>query len=310
MAAMNPFRRDFRQHTGADPRLLGEVEDLLQLAIREDNDIRGDITSAALIPESVPGAAEVAAREEGVVAGNAVAPAVLKAVDPALEWKPALEDGAPVMPGKKIGTIIGPVRTMLTAERLLLNMLGRLSGIATLTRAYVNEVAGTGARVYDTRKTTLGWRYLEKYAVHCGGGCNHRTGLFDAILIKDNHLAFAHEEGLSPAEAVRRGKAYAAEHFRPEEDLPLIEVEVDSLEQLRSVLTAEPDIVLLDNMTPELLSQAVQIRNAAGSGAELEASGGINLKTIRAAAESGVDRISVGALTHSARSLDIGLDWI
>ena len=310
MTAMNPSRKDFRQHTGTDPRLLGEVEDLLRLAIREDNDIRGDITSAALIPESVPGAAGGAAREEGVVAGNAVAPAILKAVDPALEWKPALADGTPVMPGGKIGTIAGPVRTMLTAERLLLNMLGRLSGIATLTRAYVGEVAGTGARVYDTRKTTLGWRYLEKYAVHCGGGCNHRTGLFDAILIKDNHLAFSQTEGLSPAEAVQRSKAYVAGHFRAGENLPLIEVEVDSLEQLKNVLTAEPDIVLLDNMTPELLAEAVRIRDAAGSRAELEASGGISLKTIRAAAESGVDRISVGALTHSARSLDIGLDWL
>lgn len=310
MTAPAPSRKDFRQHTGTDPRLLAETADLLKLAIREDNDLRGDITSAALIPESVSGAAVVAAREEGVVAGNAVAPAILKAVDPALEWKPALGDGAPVMPGKKIGTITGPVRTMLTAERLLLNLLGRLSGIATLTRAYVAEVAGTGARVYDTRKTTLGWRYLEKYAVHCGGGFNHRTGLFDAILIKDNHLAFSQTEGLSPADAVRRSKAYAAEHFRGEEDPPLIEVEVDSLEQLRSVLTAEPDIVLLDNMTPDLLAEAVRIRNAAGSRAELEASGGINLKTIRAAAESGVDRISVGALTHSARSLDIGLDWL
>lgn len=304
-------RRDFYQHTGTDPRLAEEVRGLLKLAIWEDNGENGDITSRALIPEAIPGGAIVAVREEGVAAGMAVAPLILEAVDPELVWTPIARDGDAVRPGMKLGTITGPVLTMLTAERLLLNLVGRLSGIASLTRTYVDRIAGTKARIYDTRKTTLGWRFLEKYAVHCGGGCNHRTGLFDAMLIKDNHLAFAHETGLTPAEAVRRGKAYVEKTFASvsESERPLIEVEVDSLEQLKDVLTADPDIVLLDNMSPALMKEAVRMRDGAGSRAELEASGGINLNTVRAAAESGVDRVSVGALTHSARSLDIGLDW-
>ena len=218
-------------------------------------------------------------------------------------------DGEAVAPGEAIGVLTGPVREMLTAERLLLNLMGRLCGIATLTARYVEAVEGTGAKIYDTRKTTLGWRYLEKYAVHCGGARNHRSGLYDAVLIKDNHLAFTGEKGLTPADAVRRAKEYVRQYADASGNLPLIEVEVDSLEQLKSVLTAEPDIVLLDNMPPETMREAVAIRRAAGSGAQLEASGGINLETVRAAALSGVDRVSVGALTHSAISLDIGLDW-
>jgi nicotinate-nucleotide pyrophosphorylase (carboxylating) len=303
-------RKDFYQHTGPSAHLIEGVRRLLDLAVWEDNDTRGDITSAALVPDTARGRAAVTVREEGVVAGVVVADRVLAAVDASLVWEPKIEDGASVVPDDVIGIIAGPVRTMLTAERILLNMLGHLSGIATLTRAYVREIAGTGAHLYDTRKTTLGWRYLEKYAVRCGGGRNHRTGLFDAILIKDNHLAFIDEEGFSPAEAVRRAAAYAAGHCASSGELPLIEVEVDSLEQLKNVLAAEPDIVLLDNMTPETLREAVALRDAAGSAARLESSGGVNLKTIRAIALSGVDRISVGALTHSARSLDIGLDWV
>lgn len=283
---------------------------MIRLAIWEDNEDAGDLTSRALIPDGDAGSASVVSRENGIVAGLAAAETILRSVDPRLTWTSFRRDGDRVAPGDRVGKISGPVRTMLTAERLLLNLIGRLSGIATLTARYVDEIQGTGARIYDTRKTTLGWRRLEKYAVRRGGGFNHRTGLFDAILIKDNHLAFSRREGLTPAEAVRRGKDFIAERFgRNGDALPLVEVEVDSLDQLKNVLPANPDIVLLDNMTPDLLREAVRIRNESGSTAELEASGGINLETVRAKAESGVDRISVGALTHSVHSLDLGLDW-
>jgi nicotinate-nucleotide pyrophosphorylase (carboxylating) len=207
----------------------------------------------------------------------------------------------------------------LTSERTILNLLGRLSGIATLTRQYVDAVAGTKARIYDTRKTTAGWRRLEKYAVGCGGGHNHRTGLYDAILIKDNHLAVGRDEvgsaGFSPAQAVRKARTFLAQQMAGEvprgapDPQMIVEIEVDSLAQLMEVLPERPDIVLLDNMTAELLREAVAIRDASGGAAELEASGGVNLQSVRAIAETGIERISVGALTHSAVNLDVALDW-
>ena len=306
---MNQTKRDFSQQNW-DAALQAETEKLIRLAIWEDNETAGDLTSQALVPDGDIGEASVVSRENGIVAGLAAAETILRLVDPRLSWLGVRRDGDRVTPGDAVGKISGPVRTMLTAERLLLNLVGRLSGIATLAARYVEEVTGTGARIYDTRKTTLGWRRLEKYGVRCGGGFNHRTGLFDAVLIKDNHLAFAHEEGLTPAEAVRRGRDFITARFGQDGGtLPLVEVEVDSLDQLKNVLSENPDIVLLDNMTPGLLREAARIRNESGSDAELEASGGIHLETVRAAAESGVERISVGALTHSARSLDLGLDW-
>jgi nicotinate-nucleotide pyrophosphorylase (carboxylating) len=204
----------------------------------------------------------------------------------------------------------------LTAERLVLNLLGRLSGIATLTRKYVDAVAGTQSRIYDTRKTTPGWRRLEKYAVRCGGGCNHRTGLFDAVLIKDNHLAVGKEATDStarytPAEAVARARRFIEEQApEPAQGPMIVEVEVDTLEQLDEVLAAGPDLVLLDNMTPAQLREAVRHRDARNPTVELEASGGVRLETVRQIAQSGVDRISVGALTHAAVWLDFGLDWL
>ena len=229
-------------------------------------------------------------------------------IDPELKWNPSVEDGARVSKGDKLGVVSGPTLSMLTAERLLLNLVGRLSGVATQARRYVDAIAGTKAHIYDTRKTTLGWRRLEKYAVRCGGARNHRTGLYDAILIKDNHLAFGGISDFGPAEAVRRARKYLEEKFqgRP---LPMLEIEVDSLEQLAQVLPENPDVVLLDNMSPETMRQAVAMRDASGSSAELEASGGITLETARAKAESGVERVSVGAITHSAKTFDIGLDW-
>jgi nicotinate-nucleotide pyrophosphorylase (carboxylating) len=193
----------------------------------------------------------------------------------------------------------------------VLNFIGRLSGVATNTSRYVAAVAGTKARVFDTRKTTPGWRRLEKYAVHCGGGVNHRTGLYDAVLIKDNHLALAADEHITPAEAVRRAKAFLAETAAQRDQAELlVEIEIDSLDQFDAVLGAGPVIVLLDNMRPDKLHAAVTRRNDLAPAIQLEASGGVSLSTVRAIAETGVDRISVGEITHSAPALDVALDWL
>jgi nicotinate-nucleotide pyrophosphorylase (carboxylating) len=207
-----------------------------------------------------------------------------------------------------LATLAGPAGSLLTTERVLLNLLGRLSGIATLTRRFVDAVAPSPVRIYDTRKTTPGWRRLEKYAVRQGGGWNHRMGLFDAVLIKDNHLAVAAAAGsnLTPTEAVRWVRQHVGDSFPA---AGILEVEVDTLEQLKEVLPTRPDIVLLDNMTLDHLRQAVALRNSLAPGVELEASGGITLSTIAEIARTGVERISSGALTHSTTGLDIGLDW-
>jgi nicotinate-nucleotide pyrophosphorylase (carboxylating) len=250
------------------------------------------------------------AREPGVVAGMRAVATVLDEMQAQVDVTLAVADGDVAAANTRLATLRGNVRDLLTCERTLLNLVGRLMGIATLARAYVEQVRGTSARVYDTRKTTAGWRRLEKYAVRCGGACNHRTGLYDAILIKDNHLAQSGPGTEEAADAVRRVRQFAKDYQGPEQlaDL-LIEVEVDTLEQLAAVLPTGPDLVLLDNMLPEMLRQAVEIRDAQAPQVELEASGGVRLETLREIASSGVDRISVGALTHSARSLDIGLDW-
>ena len=238
---------------------------------------------------------------------------VLETMDYQAVWHAELEDGAAVAAGTHLATIQGRARTLLTAERTLLNFVGRLSGVATLAAEYVAAVAGTAARIYDTRKTTPGWRRLEKYAVRCGGGHNHRTGLFDAILIKDNHLALGGQTGgghFTPAEAVLRARTFCQQAAAGDpRSRMLVEVEVDSLAQLEAVLPVGPDIVLLDNMSVEQLSQAVRRRDELGAAVELEASGGVNLATVRQIADTGVDRISVGALTHSAVWLDVALDW-
>jgi len=212
-------------------------------------------------------------------------------------------DGDAVAAGTVLARLHGKVRDLLTCERTVLNLLARLMGVATLTRQYVEEVQGTAAQIYDTRKTTPGWRRLEKYAAQCGGARNHRTGLFDAILIKDNHLAQA---AANPADAVARARQFLQTNSLA--DL-LLEIEVDTLEQLAAVLPAQPDIVLLDNMSPATLREAVEMRNKRAAQVQLEASGGVRLEILQEIAATGVERISVGALTHSARSLDIGLDW-
>jgi nicotinate-nucleotide pyrophosphorylase (carboxylating) len=300
--------KEFHQIVWND-RLEKDLQAILALALDEDLGTAGDWTTRALVAEDVSGRASVMARQPGVVAGLPGVAVTLAAIDSRLCWQPQTEDGGPVARGDCVGRIEGPARALLAAERILLNLLGRLSGIATLTRQYVDAVAGTKARIYDTRKTTPGWRRLEKYAARCGGGWNHRGGLDEAVLIKDNHLAIGKTVSgrFTPAEAVRRARRFVAEQGGT--PAMVIEVEVDTLDQLDGVLPSRPDIVLLDNMGPADLREAVVRRNAVDRAIELEASGGVHLATVRAIAESGVDRISVGALTHAAVSLDFGLDW-
>jgi nicotinate-nucleotide pyrophosphorylase (carboxylating) len=264
-------------------------------ALAEDLGLAGDVTSAATVPAGVRASAVLAARRPGAVAGLALAEAAFRALDPVVRFEPHVGDGAAVAAGDVLARVEGQARALLSAERVALNFLGRLSGIATLTRRYVEAVAGTGAAIVDTRKTTPGLRAFEKYAVRCGGGRNHRSGLFDAVLIKDNHIAAA--GGL--AQAVERARAHAGHMLK-------IEVEVDTLAQLADALRHPIDVVLLDNMTPAQLREAVAV--VAGR-VLTEASGGVSLETVRAIAETGVDLISVGALTHSAPVLDLGLDF-
>lgn len=263
-------------------------------ALAEDLGLVGDITSNATILPDARASAWIAARQPGVVAGIDLAEYAFRALDPDVEFRVEAGDGDHVTAGTPIAQVTGNARALLGAERVALNFLGRLSGIATLTNAYVTAIAGTSAAIVDTRKTTPGLRALEKFAVRCGGGRNHRVGLFDAILIKDNHIVAA--GGLSSA--IERARATAGHMVK-------IEVEVDNLEQLREALTYRIDAVLLDNMGPDLLRQAVAMT---GGRVLLEASGGVNLDTVRTIAETGVDLISVGALTHSAPVLDLGLD--
>jgi nicotinate-nucleotide pyrophosphorylase (carboxylating) len=302
--------KDFRQ-TVWDDRLERDCTAILRLALAEDLGGWGDCTTSALVGEDVLGRAAVVVRQPGVVAGLPGVQTTLALLDARLQWAPQAEDGRRIEKNSCVGIVEGPARGLLAAERTLLNLLGRLSGIATLTRQYVDLVAHTRARIYDTRKTTPGWRRLDKYAVRCGGGWNHRGGLGEAVLIKDNHLALGAQasgraERFTPADAVLRARQFVGQHGDPE---MVIEVEVDTLDQLEAVLPARPDIVLLDNMSPAQLREAVVRRNAFDAAIDLEASGGVNLETVRAIAESGVERISIGALTHSAVALDFGLDW-
>jgi nicotinate-nucleotide pyrophosphorylase (carboxylating) len=302
-------------------RLAHDCRELVRLAIREDLDRSLDWTTALLVPSEARGRAEVVAREEGIVAGLPAALLVATEYDPDVECTPLVDEGAFVAARSPLIAISGPARSLLTLERVLLNVLGRLCGIATLTHRYVQRVEGTKARVYDTRKTTPGWRRLEKYAVRKGGGHNHRTGLFDSILIKDNHLAFGHggsESGrFTPAEAVEKARRFvdyeSASLPQITELVParafLVEVEVESLDHLEAVLPQRPDVVMLDNMSIADLRAAVAARDRLAPAVELEASGGVHLETVGPIARTGVDRISVGALTHSARSLDVALDW-
>jgi len=258
----------------------------------------GDVTTLATIPEEATAQAALIAREPLTVAGLAFAEAAFHALAPAMQITPLVSDGQSAAAGQVLLKLQGSARALLTAERVALNFVQRLSGVATLTALYVAAVEGTRAQILDTRKTTPGWRRFEKYAVTCGGGKNHRLGLFDLVLIKDNHLAaLRHEKPNAVAAAVSRARA----------QYPALEVEVeaDSLTQVQQGVEAKADIILLDNMPLDQLRTAVEW--VAGR-VQTEASGGVNLHTVRSIAETGVDFISVGALTHSARAVDMALD--
>ncbi|ADG11856.1 nicotinate-nucleotide diphosphorylase (carboxylating) [Caulobacter segnis] len=272
------------------------VRPIVDHALAEDLGRAGDITGQACIAPDARLSVVWASRQDGRVSGLSCARLSLAALDPTTTFEVVTPDGADAAPGAILARAEGNARAVLAAERTGLNLLGRLSGIATLTRSYVRLVEGTGATIVDTRKTTPGLRALEKYAVRCGGGVNHRFGLDDAILIKDNHVAACGSVG----EAVRRARAHAGH-------LVKVEVEVDGLDQLEEALKHGPDVVMLDNFSLDDLKTAVRL---AKGRAVLEASGGVNLTTVRAIAETGVDVISVGALTHSAPVLDIGLDAV
>ncbi len=274
-----------------------QIDALITLALREDLGPSGDVTSTAVLGPAAGCAGRLVAREPIVVAGLEIARAVFARVDPSVRFTSHLIDGTELLPGKALAELSGPARSVLAAERTALNFLQRLSGVATLTAAYAQELAGTRCRLLDTRKTTPGWRALEKAAVRAGGGHNHRMGLFDGILIKDNHVAAA--GGVRQAvEAARRGAGA----------LLKVELEVDTLDQLREALALGVEVVLLDNMKPETLKAAVKLRDELSPRTLLEASGGVRRETVGAIARTGVDFVSAGALTHSAPAVDIGLD--
>ena len=275
-----------------------EIRRAVRVALAEDVGT-GDVTTLATVAESATARAVMAAREPLVVAGLAVAEAVFQELSGLIEFHRLIEDGQPVGTGSHILGLSGPARAILTGERVALNFLQRLSGVATLTARFVEAVQGTQAKILDTRKTTPGLRLLEKYAVKCGGGANHRLGLFDRVLIKDNHLAALRGE-------LPNAIGAAVSRSRKQWPQLQVEVEADTLEQVQQAVEARADIILLDNMTPDQLRAAVQW--VAGR-AKTEASGRVNLQTVRAIALTGVDFISVGAVTHSAPAVDIGLDF-
>ena len=275
-----------------------EIESLIDRALGEDLSI-GDPTCDALIPPELQARAVMVAKSDGVLAGVDVALAVFRRVDPTLNACASLPDGSPLSPGDAIAAVSGSAASIMMAERTALNFAQRMSGIATATRRYVDAVAGHDVRIVDTRKTTPGLRTLDKYAVRCGGGHNHRRNLGDGILIKDNHIQALRDHGLSLADVVRKANANAPHTVR-------VEVEVESVDEAREALDAGAEILLLDNMSPAEMARAVDL---ARGRAVTEASGGIDLHTVRDVAASGVDLISVGALTHSVRALDISLDF-
>lgn len=281
------------------------VEALLRLARDEDLGDAGDLTAIAMRSATRVARAEVRAREPMTVSGLAAIPLLTRVFGTTVRVAAGVADGGRARAGQTLATLEGDLAQIVALERTLLNLVGRLSGVATLTSRYVDAVAGTRARILDTRKTTPGMRLFEKYAVRCGGGSSHRLGLYDAVLVKDNHIAPIALDDLA-GELAR-----ASREIRAARSVLFFEVEVDTLAQLERVLSVEAgliDIVLLDNMAPETLREAVRLRDARAPGVLLEASGGVRLDTVRAIAETGVDRISVGGLTHSAVSVDVGLD--
>ncbi len=298
MFVFHPLSDATRRHlldAGIDPDALAG---LIRNTIAEDLMGGIDITSAATIPADQRSVATFGAREAGVVAGLPIVAAVIEAVcgDAASDFEYLVPDASWVEQGTQVASVTAPTRLMLTAERTALNLLCHLSGVASLTRRWTDALVGTAAAVRDTRKTTPGLRALEKYAVRCGGGVNHRMGLSDMALVKDNHVAAAG----GVAEAFRRVKELEASIA--------VEIEVDSIEALRTAIEAGADEVLIDNFTLDQMREAVRVRNELNPAVRLEASGGLTIETARAVAQTGVDLIAVGELTHSARVLDLGLD--
>jgi nicotinate-nucleotide pyrophosphorylase (carboxylating) len=276
------------------------VERLVHTALDEDLADGGDVTSTATVSLDLVSTATFGTRARGVIAGLPVAAAVIEMVcgPSASQFDMLVDDGTLVDPGTEIASVTAPTQLLLTAERTALNLLCHLSGVATLTRRWVDALEGTGARVRDTRKTTPGLRALEKYAVRCGGGVNHRMGLYDMALVKDNHVAAA--GGVAEAYVLVRRLA---------DSIP-VEIEVDSIAGLRTAIDVGADEILIDNFTPDQMREAVAVRNEMKPGVVIEASGGLTVDTARVVGETGVDYIAVGELTHSARVLDIGLDVV
>ena len=273
------------------------VRRIVAAALEEDG-ARDDVTTRTLVPPEQQGRGMIVAKAEGVVCGLPVAAAAFAALDPSIAFEPLVADGAPVAPGDALARVSGPLAPILSAERVALNLLQRLSGVATATRRMVDAAAGLPVRILDTRKTTPGLRALERYAVRCGGGHNHRFNLSDAVLIKDNHLAACRARGLSIAQVLEQARRGATAGM-------VIEIEVTTVAEAREALDAGATALLLDNMSLDEMRRAVEL---AQGRAQVEASGGVRLDTVRAIAETGVDAISVGALTHSAPALDMSLE--
>ena len=293
---------------------------LIEMALAEDIgasdlDVGVDCTTDSIVPKEAAARAAFVSRADGVVCGVEIAKLAIKQFAPKLTLEVQVEDGNVVKPQQTIAVMVGPAHDILTMERTCLNFMCRLSGISTLTGQYANEIAGTKACVLDTRKTTPGWRRLEKYAVACGGGENHRMGLYDAIMLKDNHLAFyrslVEDNDDTIPTTIKIARQWIDDNASklPNGKKTILQLEVDTLEQLEIALATDCDIVLLDNMDCDRLKKGVAMRNDKAPKILLEASGGVNLKTIGDIAQTGVERISVGALTHSAVNFDIGLDW-
>ena len=309
-----PDKNTFDAATAADSLKL------IEMALIEDTGSASlqtavDCTTQSVIPSAATASAAFVSRQQGIVCGVEIAKLALSKFAPDLTLKVVAEDGTAIAPGETIAVISGSAHQILMMERTCLNFMCRLSGISTLANAFAQKVVGTKAKILDTRKTTPGYRRLEKYAVGCGGGTNHRMGLYDAVMIKDNHLAFYKAWNKESKDAVAEGVALARKWIADNKaTLPngadtVLQLEVDTLEQFERALPHQPDIILLDNMNNEQLKQAVATRDKEAEGILLEASGGVNLDTIADIAKTGVDRISIGALTHSAVNFDIGLDW-
>lgn len=282
---------------------------LIELALHEDLDDAGDRTSQSVIDARSVGTVHIVARKSGRLAGLPIVAMVFAALDAEVAVLARRQDGDVLAPGDVIAALTGPVRGLLTGERTALNFLTALSGVASLTALFTEAVAQTQTQILDTRKTWPGWRVLQKYAVRCGGGVNHRMGLYDGVMLKDNHLAaWIGSTGTAPLDRPTIAEAIVTARRAIPKDVP-ITVEVDSLSQLGEALPGEPDVVLLDNMDVASLRAAVHLRDESSSTALLEASGGVTLDTVAGIAQTGVERISIGALTHSAPALDLAFDW-